>query len=139
MLATLPVVVVAEAATPVSLSPTRWLGFAVTLVAGSVPFALLGVAIGYAVEPRAAVPIANLVYLGLSYGGGLFQDASSLPGVLRPISNVFPTRLWADLLRASGAGDALPWENALGLAGYGVAFFFLAYWGFQRDEGKIYR
>src|SRR5262249_3209842 len=50
----------AVALTPVSLSPVHWFGLAAALLAGIVPFALLGIALGYWAPPRGALPIANL-------------------------------------------------------------------------------
>src|SRR5262249_30766995 len=64
------VIAVAVALTPVGLTPRGWVELAAALVAGTAPFALLGVAIGYWAPPRAALPLANLLYLGLAYAGG---------------------------------------------------------------------
>ena len=36
------------------------------LLLGGVPFALLGIALGYWLPPRAALPVANLIYLPLA-------------------------------------------------------------------------
>ena len=50
----------------------RWACLAVALAAGTVPFACLGFALGYWAPPKAALPIANLLYLVLAYAGGLW-------------------------------------------------------------------
>ena len=52
---------------PVALSAAAWLRLCLVLMAGSVPLSLLGVAIGYWVSSRAALPVANIAYLGLAY------------------------------------------------------------------------
>src|SRR5581483_2875268 len=61
------VVATAVATTSASLAASSWLELAAALGAGGVPFAALGVAIGYWAPPRGALPIANLLYLALSY------------------------------------------------------------------------
>ena len=47
----------AVATTSASLSPARWLELGAALVAGTLPFAAFGVAIGYWVPARGALPI----------------------------------------------------------------------------------
>ena len=53
------------------------------LLGALVPFALLGIALGYWTTPRSALPIANLLYLVLSYAGGLWMTPGRLPDVGR--------------------------------------------------------
>ena len=73
------VILVAHIFMPVALGAVAWLRLCLVLLAGSVPLALLGIAIGYWVSSRAALPIANIVYLGLAFGGGLFLSPRSFP------------------------------------------------------------
>jgi ABC-2 type transport system permease protein len=133
------VVAVAVVTTPVSLPPSRWLLLAVVLLGGSVPSALLGIALGYWLTPRGALPLANLLYLGLSYVGGLWTLSRHLPPLLAPIAPIVPTRLWGSLLAAAvGAAPWHPRDVAL-LAAWGALFAVLALWGFRRDEGQRFR
>lgn len=119
--------------------PGRWPVLGAVLLLGSVPFALLGIAIGYWLTPRGALPTANLLFLSLTYAGGLLGGAEGLPRVVSAVSDVLPTRLWGGLLGAALGLE--PWRaaNALGLAGYAVAFAALAAWGYRRDEGERFR
>jgi ABC-2 type transport system permease protein len=133
------VLAAAVTTTSAGLPATRWLALAATLLGGGVPFALLGIAIGYWCTPRGALPAANLLFLGLAYLGGLLGGAESLPRGLVEVAPVLPTRLWSELLAAAvGLG---PWEliNAAGLATYAGAFALLAAWGYRRDEGERFR
>ena len=133
------VVVAASATTAVDLSPARWAALAVTLLAGGVPFALLGIGIGYWLSPRGALPVANLLFLSLAYLGGMLGGAQSVPESLAEVAPLLPMRLWGELLAASvGVG---PWEaeNAIGLAGYAAALALVAGWGYRRDEGERFR
>ena len=125
--------------TPVSLQPSQWLLLCLTLALGAIPFALLGIAIGYLASPRGALPIANLVYLGLSYAGGLWTTPSDLPDAVAGVSRALPTRALADAL--VGAVTPLPssWQPWAILAGYSVGFGAAALWGYRRDEGQRFR
>jgi ABC-2 type transport system permease protein len=112
---------------------------ATVLLAGSIPFALLGIAIGYWLSPRGALPAANLLFLSLAYAGGLLAGAQNLPNAIAEVSEALPTRLWGGLLGAAvGFG---PWRpaDAFGLAAYAVVFAAVAGWGYRRDEGERFR
>jgi ABC-2 type transport system permease protein len=129
----------ALALTPVSLQPSQWLLLGLTLTFGAIPIALLGIAIGYLASPRGALPIANLVYLGLSYAGGLWTTPERLPDAVARVSQALPTRALADAL--IGAVTPLPstlrpWAILLA---YSVAFGAAALWGYRRDEGQRFR
>jgi ABC-2 type transport system permease protein len=128
------VLTVALLSTPASLPAQRWPLLAATLLLGAIPFALLGIAIGYWTSPRGALPIANVLYLGLSYLGGLWTTSDHLPRAIRALSPVLPTRQWADALRAATRGDVAVQAWAW-LAVSGVVFGALASWGYRRDEG----
>jgi ABC-2 type transport system permease protein len=129
---------VAVATTPASLSPPRWLGLIAALLVGTVPFALLGIALGYWAPARGALPIANLLYLGLSYAGGLWIRPGRLPNGVARISPYLPTRALADALVAPTAGGGIAWGAWASLGGFAALFAVLAAWGYRRDEGRRY-
>lgn len=133
------VVAVAVTVTPVSLSFVRWLELAIALAVGIVPFALLGIAIGYWAPPRGALPTANLLYLALSYAGGLWSRPQELPRLAARTSGFLPTGRLADVLAAPALGHAPPWPSWLALAGFAAGFGVLAAWGYRRDETSRYR
>jgi ABC-2 type transport system permease protein len=130
------VVLVAVTTTPVSLGVGAWGRFGLAVAVGSVPFALFGIALGYWLSPRGALPVANLLFLGLSYAGGLLGKTAGVPVA---VSGWLPTRLWGNLLGAAAEGR--PWHarDALGLAGYAIAFAAAAAIGYRRDEGERFR
>jgi ABC-2 type transport system permease protein len=124
--------------TGASLSPGRWVGLALVLLLGTAPFALLGIALGYWAPERGALPIANLLYLGLSYAGGLWIRPQDLPAGVAAVSPYLPTRALADILTATVSGGPFslhPWAI---LAAFGTLFAATAVWGYRRDEGKRY-
>ena len=125
--------------THASLGPLAWLRLAVALLAGSIPFVALGLAIAYLTSPKSALPVANVLYMLLAFTGGLWTGPSDLPRWVRGVSPATPTRQWGDVLWPSVTGApwrALPW---LLLAAYGLAFAALATWGYRRDEKQKFR
>ena len=66
--------------TPAGLAFAGWLRWGLALLLGSVPLALLGIALGYWVSPTPRRPFANLLYIVLAYAGGLWTPPSSSAG-----------------------------------------------------------
>jgi ABC-2 type transport system permease protein len=106
-----------------------------TLLLGAIPFALLGIALGYAVRPRAALPLANLLYLPLAYAGGLWSGPQHAPRV--PL--VVPTRAWAELLWSAAGAQAWSVGAVGALACWTALFGAAAVWCYRRDEGERFR
>ena len=132
-------VAVALATTDVALPPARWAELALILLVGTAPFALLGIALGYWAPQRGALPIANLLYLGLSYAGGLWISPRDLPSAVAGLSPYLPTRSLSDALTATVAGHPFVPGACLRLAGFAAIFAGLAAWGYRRDEGRRFR
>lgn len=133
------VVAAALATTEASLGPDQAAELVLVLLAAIVSFGLLGIALGYLASPKGALPIANLLYLGLSYGGGLWMRPGDLPAFVRKLSPFLPTRQLADAL--TGVATHHPWQLRpwLALAGFTAAFAVLALTGYRRDEGERFR
>jgi ABC-2 type transport system permease protein len=133
------VVLVALLTVSPELPASAWFELAGALLAGSVPFALLGIALGYLASPRGALPVANVVYLGLSYAGGLWTGPGELPQAVERLSVTLPTRAYADLLAGVSLGVDVPVRAWLVLGGYTLAGACLATWAYRRDEGQRFR
>jgi len=108
------------------------------LLGGALPFTLLGMAVGYRTRPRSAVAVSNLVYLLLSYAGGLWVPPGSLPPVMRTVALFLPTYHWGRVVWSSALG--LPWAASdwLVLAAWTGIFGAAAVHGYLRDEGTRY-
>ncbi len=126
------VVVIASIATAARFDPAQWALVALCTLAGAVPFVLFGLAIGYWTTPKAALPIANICYLLLSFAGGLWIPPADLPAFARSISPYTPTRQFADLLWNAPHGFALAPLGAL--AGFALLFGSIATAGYRRDR-----
>ena len=124
-----------------SLPPLRFAALLLTLLAGSVPFAFLGIAFGYWLSPRAAVPVANLVFFPLIVSGAFWaRPSDEIPRGFDIASQALPTRSWMEVLDAVATGDdGLPLHHVAALAAWGAAFLLLAWLGYRRDEGERFR
>jgi ABC-2 type transport system permease protein len=111
-----------------------------TLVAGSLPFSAMGLAIGYFVGPNSAPSAINLIYLPMSFCSGLWVPYMFLPKFVRQIALALPPYHLSQLaLGTVGAGfhqsTATHWEV---LFAFTVICLGVARVGFQRDQGKLY-
>lgn len=110
-----------------------------TILAVSVPFVLLGMAIGYALSAKAALPVVQIILFPLAFAGGLFLPPQMFPGWLDVISQATPTRAGRDLLVQATTG-AEAYTLALPvLAGWTVLFAVLAAAAYRNDEGRRFR
>jgi ABC-2 type transport system permease protein len=133
------VVAVALATTGAHLSGVRWLALAAALALGAVPFALLGIALGYWASPRSALPTANVLYLVLAFLGALWTTPRHLPGSVSGVSPLVPTRQFGDVLWGATTGHLWRPRDWVLLLAWTALFAGLAAWGYRRDEGRRYR
>jgi ABC-2 type transport system permease protein len=124
---------------PVDLGLEQWLRLVVALAVGAVPFGLAGLALGYFASPKAALALANFIFLPLAYAGALWIPPNDLPHLVQQISPFLPTRQWAEALWSPALGHPWrvgPWAYLLVST---VLLGALAYWGYRRDEGQRFR
>lgn len=139
LLGVLPVVVLAAVATAATLSPLRAVLGTLALVAGAIPFLGLGLAIGYGLPSKAAVPVAQLVLFPMAFAGGLFLPPELFPGWLDAVSRTLPSRASRDLVVGAVNGTPVGATTVLVLVVWGVTAITAAGWAYQRDEGRRFR
>jgi ABC-2 type transport system permease protein len=104
------------------------------LALGTVPFAALGLLIGYLLDADSAQGGMVLSFFTLSILGGLFAPLQSFPPTLATIGNVLPSSHLASLGRATAAGR-LPDLLDIGvLAAWAVGLGAIAVWRYIADE-----
>ena len=109
---------------------------ALTLVAGSLPFCAMGLAIGYFAEPTSAPAVINIFYLPMSFCSGLWMPFMFLPKFIQHIAVFLPPYHLSQMaLNLIGAGQGGTnqghWEA---LAGFAMICLGIARWGHQRDQ-----
>ncbi|MFF6637891.1 ABC transporter permease [Streptomyces althioticus] len=125
------VFVVAAVVKDVRLDAWQWLALTAAIWAGSLVFAALGVAIGYAATGDAVRPITMIVYFGLSLLGGLWMPTTTFPRWLQDLAAWLPTHAYAAL------GRAIEQQQAPGVRDVAVLLVFLVL--FTGCAARLYR
>jgi ABC-2 type transport system permease protein len=111
------------------------------LVAGSIPFSAMGLALGYFAKPNSAPAMVNLVYLPMSFCSGLWIPIFMLPHVLQKVALILPPYHMSQLaLNAIGVNPnpSPAWGHVEALIGVTLLFLGIAAYGYWRDEGASY-
>ncbi|MBC5825977.1 MAG: ABC transporter permease [Candidatus Eremiobacteraeota bacterium] len=132
------VIATAEVFGKARISLPELLSLMAGLLVGGACFSLLGIALGYFASPKAAVPLANLIYLPLAFVGGLWIPPQFLPKAVAAISTFVPTRNFGDIVWAAVTPQPWPMRALGALTVYAAFFAILAFWGYRRDEGQHY-
>ncbi len=111
----------------------------IALLFAGAPFVFLGLAIGYALPLKAAVPVVQLVLFPMAFAGGLFIPPMLFPGWLDAISRVLPTRAGRDLVISALTGSAPGTAPIVVGAAWALATGVLAIVAYRRDEGRRFR
>lgn len=123
---------VALFSTPVSLEAQRWLELYTHLAFGGLCFALMGVALGVWVTEKVALPLGNMIYLPLTYAGGLWKPPELLPDAVIKISKYLPTRSYGELLWGAVAGKSVDWDHYVQLGIWSLIFLLIAVAGVRK-------
>lgn len=110
------------------------------LMSGALTFSALGLAIGYFSGPTSAAAIVNLVFMPMSFLSGLWIPIFALPKFIQKIALALPAFHLSQLAltASSAAGDGKIAQHVIALAITTVVFIAAAYFGYRRDEGKMY-
>jgi len=83
------------------ISFARWLLMITTQLLCAVPFALMGMAIGFRVSTEAAPAIVNILFMLMSVFGGLWLPVTLFPEILQQFAWILPTFHGGQLALAS--------------------------------------
>ncbi len=118
----------------VRLDAWQWIAATLVMWAGSVPFCLLGLAIGYAVSADAAFALSYGIYVGLSALGGLWVPPTVMPAGLRSVAHALPSYQLAQMGWRI-AGDRAPQLSGIAiLAAWAVGAGMLAWVAYRRPQ-----
>lgn len=100
--------VVAAATGNLELSGGVWLRLVTALVIGALPFALIGLAVGFLASPNATTAILNALYIPSAVAGGLWMPLDTLPVIIQRVAPYTPTYHLAQLglVQLEGGGGA---------------------------------
>jgi len=113
------------------------------LVAGSIPFSAMGLAIGYFAKPNSAPAVVNLIYLPMSFCSGLWIPLFMLPHGLQTLAKLLPPFHLAQLALDTvgmnvNMAPTSAWGHVEALLAFTLLCLGLAAWGYRRDEGQMY-
>jgi ABC-2 type transport system permease protein len=121
----------------VSLSAGAWVQLLVSLVIASVPFALLGLAVGYWLDAESAQAGTAVIMLGTSVLGGLWYPLTNFPRVLQLFGEALPTYRLASLARSALEGAAPGGVDMGVMLAWTVAFGACFAWLYRRDTDRV--
>ncbi|MET0866348.1 MAG: ABC transporter permease [Nakamurella sp.] len=141
MLVTLPALILVFLAGAtvggVQLSVGQWLATGVAVWLGLIPFAVLGLVIGFAGTVDTVQPISMITYLGLSILGGLWFPVEAFPAFLQDVAKLTPSYWLAELGRNVLTGDGVPIMAVVMLAGWTVLLGLVGVFAYSRSGRKL--
>jgi ABC-2 type transport system permease protein len=96
----------------------------------------MGLGIGYSLPPKAAIVVAQVLFIPLAFGGGLMTAPGSAPGFVETIAPYLPTGGAARLMWAAVGNFPFDLGSTIALVGWCTAFAAVAVWAYRRDEGR---
>ena len=140
MLVVLPVIILVEIVGAgfggVRLAATTWVGLTALLWVTSLPFAVLGVFIGFLVSTEAAFPVVTGLMFVLGYFGGLFKPVGQMPGWLQVVAHLTPSYHQEALALAALDDQTMVLSHWLVLAGYVAVLGLAIVWKHRVEESR---
>jgi ABC-2 type transport system permease protein len=125
----------------VTMRADQWIVLAGALVAGSIPFCALGLAIGYFTSPNSAPGVVNMINLPMAFCSGLWIPIGYLPQFVQTLAPALPGYHFAQIaLGILGAPTRGSVGGHLGaLLGFTILFAGIAWMGHRREQAGVYR
>ena len=140
MVVVLPVLLLVEvvgtAFGGVQMDVGQWIGLTALMWVAALPFAVLGVFVGFLVHAETAYPVVTVLMFVLGYFGGLFTPVSQMPQALRVAARLLPSFHNASLGIDFLAGRGLGFVHWLVLLGYAVALGLVIVWRHRLQESR---
>jgi len=139
-LALVPIYLAAGFGAGVALPRTAWSLLLGVHLLSVIPFALIGLALGFAFSTNGAVALANIVFLAMAALGGLWMPAFLFPAALQKISTNLPSYQLAEIALAvvgappQGGTVRVPMENLTIVAIMTIPLAGLAIWAWVRQR-----
>lgn len=140
MLVVLPVLLLVEVVGTtfggVALGADQWVELTVLMWVTALPFAVLGVFVGFLVNPETAYPVVTVLMFVLGYFGGLFTPVTSMPGALRTTAEIMPSYHHAALGLGLFGDQGFAAEHWLVLAAYALVLGLVIVWRHRLEESR---
>jgi ABC-2 type transport system permease protein len=142
MVIVLPVIVAVELTGllrgGVHLGLSTWVTLTVVLWVSALPFACLGVLVGFVASSETAYPLITALMFLLSFFGGLFTPVTDLPAALRHVASFLPSYHDASVGWAVVAGRAPALDHPGILLGYAAVLGLVIAWRYRVEESRAF-
>jgi ABC-2 type transport system permease protein len=122
----------------VRLDASTWLALTAALWASALPFASLGVLVGFVASSETAYPLVTALMFLLSFFGGLFTPVADLPAPLRHVASFLPSYHDASIGWAVVAGRAPGLDHGAILLGYAALLGLAVTWRHRVEESRAF-
>lgn len=120
----------------VRLPALPWLESGFGLWIALIPFAVLGLVVGYAGNPDSTGPIFSLLFLGLSLFGGLWFPVESLPETMATVAKVLPSYWLGLIARGPLLHQGIDWLAVPVLAGWALVLGLIVIHRYRVDTAR---
>lgn len=128
--------IAASSSKGVSLSAVQWVELFGALWLGSLPFAALGLALGFWLSPQLTQPAMMLSTFGLAFLGGLFWPVETMPKTMAQIATWLPSNRYAELGWSVVADHAPSGRGVAILVGWTAVLATLAAMSYRASAAK---
>ncbi len=122
------------------VDPVQLATLFVALVIGTIPFALLGLTMGYTVAGQASIAVFNLIYMPMAFLSGLWIPIDFLPKAVQGIAEYLPAfhlgQLALGIIEAPARGTA--GSHLVALVGFSLVFLVTATLAYRLDRRRNY-
>jgi ABC-2 type transport system permease protein len=120
----------------VHLSTTQWMSVALVSWLGALPFAALGLIIGYVAKPDSVQPITGLSTMLIAAFGGLWVPIDSMPSVMKHIAELTPAYWTGQSSRSALSQSGLDMNAVYVVLAWTVVLGFIALRRFRADTAR---
>jgi ABC-2 type transport system permease protein len=120
----------------VQLDALQWIESGIGLWIALIPFAVLGLMIGYAGNPDSTGPIFSLVFMGMSLFGGLWFPVETLPDMMATIAKVLPSYWLGLIARGPLLHQSFDWLSVPVLLGWTVVLGLIVINRYRADTAR---
>lgn len=136
LLSVIPVLVIAAVLTAARITALGLAAGVVALLAGSVPFMLLGLLVGYLLPPKAAIAVSQILFFPIAILGGLLGNPMQMPSLIAAVSPYVPSRGMVELIWSVTTDRPVEALPIVMLGVWTVVAGAAAAWAYRRDEGR---
>jgi ABC-2 type transport system permease protein len=122
----------------VRLGVVTWIVLTAVLWAGTLPFVVLGVLVGFVASSETAYPLVTALMFFLSFFGGLFTPVANMPSVLRHVAAFLPSYHGASLGWWVVAGRAPALRDVGVLVVYALVLGLAVTWRQRAVEARAF-